>query len=362
MSVAQEPDPDRVIFDAEELLASGPYAEPLIANEVRCHGGFLADGRYRSPRTLHRGPAIDAWKRRLAADGHDLIEVARTLVPPQYPNVEQAKLLLRHGVREPIVRALTIISIVEGFGAMIRDVRVPDLESLFLGGVEGTALGHLRKGLFEAHARDESGFENEGGHKQMWEAARDEALENPKIPGDVLMRIMGRRQRREKTPPVFPEIDPDLARMLAFMAQVLVVEIFAEGTFEWGVELLSDPTVSANPEAAGGMVSYIQQDEKPHVEYLRTALSEARARTIRTVDGKSLEGRLVVDEYMHRVLFAMTRGRQRDQREDLRASLIDAMQVARNPKALLEEFDALDRPWTPPAETGFVATRSPAAA
>ena len=51
-------------------------------------------------------------------------------MPPQYPNALQAKLLLRNGVREPMVRALTVISIVEGFGAMVRDVKVPDLGEL----------------------------------------------------------------------------------------------------------------------------------------------------------------------------------------------------------------------------------------
>lgn len=362
MNVATESEPDRLVYSAEELLASDKYKEPLIANEVRCHGGFLDDGLYLSPRTLHRAPAIDAWKRQLARQGHELIDLSRDLTPPQYPNVAQAKLLLNHGVREPIVRALTIISIVEGFGAMIRDVRVPRLEDLFVGGVEGTALAHLRGGLFEAHARDESGYRDEGGHKQMWEAARDEALENPKIPGDVLMSIMGRRRRRQKTGPVFPEIEPKLERMLAFMSQVMVIEIFAEGTFEWGIELLSDPEVSANPKAASGMVSYIQQDEKPHVEYLRTALSEARARTIRTVDGKEIAGKVVIDEFFHRIIHAMTRERQRDQRDDLRENLIEAMKVAKNPKALLEEFDSLDEAWRPPAEIGFVSTRSPAAA
>jgi hypothetical protein len=360
MSVALESEPDRLVFSAEEILTNGAYSEPLIANEIRCHGGFMPDGRYRSPRTLHRGPAITAWQRQLAGQGHELLSLSRDLTPPQFPNVAQAKLLLRHGVREPIVRTLTIISIVEGFGAMIRDVRVPEkLDALFLESIEGTALAHLREGLFEAHARDESGYRDEGGHKQMWEAARDEALENPKIPGDVLMRLMGRRQNREKAGPIFPEIDPKLERMLGFMAQVMVVEIFAEGTFDWGIEVLSDPEVSANPKVAGDMVRHIQQDEKPHVEYLRTALSEVRARTIRTVDNKEISGQLVVDEFLHRVLHAMTRERQRDQRADLRENLIDAMKVARNPKTLLEEFDALDEDWTPPASTGFVATRMP---
>jgi hypothetical protein len=345
---------DRLSFSRDELLDSGAYAAPLIAGGVRCHGGFEADGRYRSPRMRHRGPAIAAWQERLAREAAPLLEIPRALMPPQYPNVEQATLLLRHGVRDPIVRTLTIISIVEGFGAIIRDVRVPDLAALVVEPVEGTALAHLAGGLFEAHARDESGFKDEGGHKQMWEAARDLALEKPKIPGDVLMRMMGRgagRPRRPERP--FPMLDETLERMLALMAQVLVVEVFAEGAFEWGVRLLSNPEVSAAPEAAGDMVRFVRSDEKPHVEYLRTALSELRARTLRTVDGRTVAGREVVDGLLHRILREITKNRPREQREDIRESLVEAMQAAANPKALLEEFDALESRWTPPERTGF---------
>jgi hypothetical protein len=347
-------DVSRLEFSEAELLDSGAYAEPLIAGGVRCHGGFDARGAYRSPRTLHRGPAVAAWQARLAREGHALVDVSAALMPPQYPNVAQAKLLLRSGVRDPIVRALTIISIVEGFGAIIRDVRVPKLADCVVEPVAGTALAHLGRGLFEAHARDEAGWRDEGGHKQMWEAARDLALEKPKIPGDVMMRMMGRTAQRGAAPErPFPMLDPVLERMLAMMAQVLVVEIFAEGTFAWGVALLSDPEVSARPKEAGDMVRHIQSDERPHVEYLRTALSEVRARTLRTVDGGTIPGRVVVDGLMHRILSAITRDRPRDQREDLRASLAEAMRVAANPKALLEAFDALETPWTPPQRTGF---------
>ncbi len=350
-----------LVFSSEELLASAAYAEPLIANGVLCHGGFDRDGVYGSPRTLHRGPAIRAWQDRLVREGHELVAIPRRLMPPQHPNVAQAKLLLRNGVRDPLVRALTIISIVEGFGAMIRDVKVPNLEALFVEPLQGTSLAHLRRGLFEAHARDESGYRNQGGHKQMWEAARDAALENPKIPGDVLMRLMGRRDRRKRSGPLFPEIDEPLVRMLQFMAQVLVVEVFAEGTFQWGVEVLSDPEVSADPEGAGKMVSYIQSDENPHVEYLRTALSEVQARTIRSVDGKPIPGREVIDAILHRILHAMTRNRRREQQEDLRESLLRSMQMARDPGSLLEEFDALESNWAPPETTGFEPAASPAA-
>ena len=129
MATLADVDLEKLVYTQAELLTSGDYAEPLIANGVRCHGGFDADGVYRSPRVIHRTPAVLAWQARLEQGGHELIGISRALMPPQYPNVEQAKLLLEHGVRDPIVRALTIVSIVEGFGAIIRDVRVPKLDA-----------------------------------------------------------------------------------------------------------------------------------------------------------------------------------------------------------------------------------------
>jgi len=347
------PTGQRIDFSFQDLLEDGAYTEPLIANGVRCHGGFSEAGQYRSPRTIHRLPAIQAWQAGVRASGGSLIEISKDLMPPQYPSVDQAVLLCRHGVREPIVRALTIISVVEGFGAIIRDVKIPKLDDLIVEPIAGTALAHLGTGLFEAHARDEAGWGDQGGHKQMWEAARDLALEKPKIPGDVLMRMMSRNAGRRRTERPFPMIDETLERMLAMMAQVLVVEIFAEGTFDWGYRLLSDPNVSAAPEAAGAMIDHIRTDETPHVEYLRTTLSEVRARTLRTVDGGTIAGRRVVDGLLHGILRDTTRNRPSDQRDDVRENLATAMQVAKNPAALLEEFDALETAWTPQPRTGF---------
>jgi hypothetical protein len=60
-----------------------------------------------------------------------------------------------------------------------------------------------------------------------------------------------------------------------------------------------------------------------------------------------------VDGLLHRILRETTRNRPREQREDLRESLVAAMQTAAKPGALLEEFDALETPWTPPERTGF---------
>jgi hypothetical protein len=353
MGTGAPSDGERTSYSPEELLADVHYDEPLIAGGVLCHGGFDSQGRYRSPRTLHRRPAIAAWQARLGREGATLIEVPRSLMPPQYPNLEQAVLLLQEGVRDPIVRTLTVISIVEGFGAIIRDVRVPRLEEHVVEPIEGTALAHLGGGLFEAHARDEAGHRDQGGHKQMWEAARDLALEKPRIPQDVLMRMMGRRQRRGARTRPFPTLDEDLERMLQTMAQVLVVEVFAETAFEWGKALLGNPEVSAEPERAAAMVGYIQSDESPHVEYLRTALSELRARTLRSVDGGTISGREVVDGLLHRILSHITRERPQEQREETRQSLLAALRAAGRPPSVLERFDALESRWAPPERTGF---------
>jgi hypothetical protein len=349
---------DRTTFTTDELLADGDYEAPLVANGVRCHGGFDADGRYRSPRTLHRTPAIEAWQRALRDAGEDLVTIDPALMPPQYPNVDQAVLLCRAGVSEPIVRALTIVSVVEGFGAIIRDVKVPPLEEHLVEPVAGTALAHLGQGLFEAHARDEAGYRDQGGHKQMWEAARDLAFENPKIPPDVLMRLMGGGRKRPKRERPFPQIDEKLERMLVTMANVLIVEIFAAEIFEWGKRILAHPDVSAEPLRAPEMVAHIQADETPHVEYLRAALSEVAARTIRTVDGGTIAGRDVVHGLLHGMLRQTIKARPEEQREEARASLREALVHARNPDDLLEEFEALETVWTPPARTGFEAVEA----
>lgn len=341
-------------YSYDELLTSGPYAEPLIAGDVLCHGGFDQDGMYRSPRVLHRGPAIEAWQQTLLSSGGHLVDIAPELIPPQYPSVEQAVLLCRHGVQDPIVRALTIISVVEGFGAIIRDVKVPELEKLIVEPIDGTALSHLRGGLFEAHARDEAGWGEEGGHKQMWEAARDLAFENPQIPPDVLMRIMGGPSRsRGERKRLYPQLDETFERMIFMMANVLIVELFAEEIFRWGKAVLSNPEISAEPERAAAMVGYIQSDENPHVEYLRTALSELAHRTLRTVDGSTVSGREVIHGTLHVMLSQVIRERPAQQREQIRENMDEVFQKAANPGSLREEFESLEQVWSRPGLTGF---------
>src|SRR4029077_12886999 len=120
--------------------------EPLIAGGVRCHGGFDAEGVYVSPRTRNRVPAIAAWQESHREQfGTEILDAPLELWPEVFPNVAQSKYLLREGVREPTISSLTRIGTVEGFGSMIRAVKVDDMQSHFDESISGTAIAHLQQ-------------------------------------------------------------------------------------------------------------------------------------------------------------------------------------------------------------------------
>ena len=111
----------QVEFTEAELLADHTIAEPLIAGGVRCHGGFDDDGTYVSPRTKHRVPAIEAWQAQHREPfGTEILHVPLETWPEHFPNVAQARHLIKAGVPEPLIATLTRIGTVEGFGANIR--------------------------------------------------------------------------------------------------------------------------------------------------------------------------------------------------------------------------------------------------
>jgi hypothetical protein len=257
--------------------------------------------------------------------------------------------LLQEGIQAPVTRALTIISIVEGFGARIRDVPTPDFQNEIVEDIGGTAIAHLRGGLFEAHARDEAGWREEGGHKQMWEAARDLGLAKPEIPGDVLMQLMTGGRRGGAQQRLFPELSERMELILSVMANVMVIEIFAQDVFNWAKQLLGDPEVSANAAGASAMVAHIESDEHPHVEYLRTALSEIRARTLRTHEGKStIPGRVVVDRIFERQLRGLASARPQEQRTQVREEIHRELAQRANATELTRRFESLDSGWVFP--------------
>ena len=147
--------------------------------------------------------------------------------------------------------------------------------------------------MFEAQARDEAGWGDEFGHRDMWFLARDIAFEDPEV--EDLTELMLFRlgvtsapgapaptpeeiRARQEAARVFPDLPMEIEALIGRMVNLLLVEISAAHLFAWAEELLADDDLVAGEGEAARLVSYIRQDESPHVEYLRTTLSEMRDR------------------------------------------------------------------------------------
>src|SRR6202167_2686578 len=286
----------QVEFTEEELMADLTVAEPLIAGGVRCHGGFDHDGRYISPRTKFRLPAISAWgEQNSTLFGSELIDVPLEWWERSFPNVEQARFLIRAGVPEPLMATLTRIGTVEGFGANIRLLQPTDLQRHFVEDIGGAAIDHLGRGVLEGHGRDEAGGDEKAGHKDMWFAARDIAFERScqELDIEAMLARMGFGSGRPGADAVrlLPAgIPHELEMMVSLMVRVLFIEISAFHTFAWAEEWMSDTELVAGDGEAARLVLFIKGHQTPHVGYLRTALSEMRDRTWRGGDGRRHAG------------------------------------------------------------------------
>lgn len=333
-----------------EILADARIEEPLVVQDVVCHGGYT-DGRYVSPRSRFRRDAIAAWQQQFTETfGAPVLDAPLDAFPPHYPTLDQARLLLSHGVREPVIGILTRIGTVEGYGGAIRELAPQgDGQRHFADDVRGTAIAHLSKGLLEAHARDESGWGEQAGHDRMWYAVRDIAFETPLDADGVaqLRALMDLAATGVQMPAPadfgarFPGVDPQLLALIAFMARVLFIEIRAFHAFAWAEALLSEKDLVAGDGAAAQLVSCIRQDESPHVDYLRTVLSEMRARTFLGGDGERYAGSDVIDAIWDRCLADSLGAGDLRNRAVTNAVLDDALTGRRNGRELREEFDRL---------------------
>ena len=354
----------QIEWTEQELLETDALAEPLVAGGVKCHGGFDDNGNYVSPRTRFRRAAITAWQQQHRDQlGTEILDIPLETWPEHYPNVPQAKFLLREGVRDPLITTLTRVGTVEGFGAMIRHSSVDNIQRFFDESVAGTAVSHLDGGLLEAHARDEAGYEEEAGHKHMWYATRDIAFERPLTPEQEQVIIErttlgggggggGGAAARQG---MLADIDDGLLALTQRMIRILLIEIQAFHTFAWAEAVLSDVDLVAGEGEAARVVSYIRQDETPHVEYLRTALTEMRDRTFIGNSGRKYAGTDVVGRLWDQAVSQSLAGAANHQ---LALSELDlALQGNARRAQILEGFHALaTAPVTPDVAPGEVPT------
>jgi len=282
----------KLVYTSDEILADHDYAAPHVEAGYPLHGGFDADGRYVSPRTLHRWPAIRAWSQALTARGHDLVDSSQALmVRGNFPNVAQQSLLLAHGLGETLWDSLSVTGVVEARGRMLAEAQAPDFQAIVEDDLRETATGHLNKGLLRAHGLDEGGDGKVGGHDAMWFAVRDmlfgsRAYPHAQVPASLSRPELGR---------LMPAIPADHERWILLLMNVLMIELRAENFFNFCTAVMRDPDNFADRRAialhAADLVDRIRQDEAPHVGYLTAVVSELRSFTFKTTDGKAADGR-----------------------------------------------------------------------
>ncbi len=345
----------QIDYSESELLADHDVVEPLIANGVRCHGGFDEHGAYVSPRTKHRWPAIRAWEeQRLEQFATPILDVPLDTWPENFPSVEQSKFLISHGVPEPTIAALTRIGTVEGFGGMLRMLPVPDFRRCFDEDISGTAIAHIDHGLFEAHARDESGFGDLAGHDRMWFVARDIAFEHPATEDQTrrMLARMGIGPSQGASAPISArpavvarrlpaDIDVTLEMLVARMIGLLLIEISAFHSFRWAEAVLGDTDLVAGDGSAGTLVSYIRSDETPHVAWLRTALSEIRDRTWLGHSGHRYDGSAMIGLLWDQALTDSLGVRRQENINFVMGEIKAAVRGRTDAEALVEEMLSL---------------------
>ena len=287
----------QVEFTEEELLADldGGRAPRSPAASVATVGSTRRSLRLAPDEVPAAGHCGLGRAEQRASSRAELIDVPLEWWERSFPNVEQARFLIRAGVPEPLMATLTRIGTVEGFGANIRLLQPKDLQRHFVEDVRGTAIDHLGQGLFEAHGRDEAGWDEEAGHKDMWFAARDIAFDRSceELDIEAMLARMGfgaGRPGAEAARLLPDDIPAELEMMVSLMVRVLFIEISAFHTFAWAEEWMSDSELVAGDGEAARLVSYIRADETPHVGYLRAALTEMRDRTWRGEGGRTYDG------------------------------------------------------------------------
>ncbi|XOV86268.1 MAG: hypothetical protein ACFHX7_15020 [Pseudomonadota bacterium] len=331
-------------YTKEELEAEHDYAAPHVECGLKLHGGFDAEGNYLSPRTRYRWDAVKAWQAQLAEKGIPVVEATTELLTePNYPTVPQQIFLLKHGVEQPLWDSLTITGLIEARGKALADLTPPDFQEIIQEDISEMALGHLSKGLLTSHGWDEGGnpATDLGGHDVMWFAVRDLIFGKDQFPLATPPASIGRQKEARE----MEELPAAHEQVIAFLMNLLMIEVRAERAFDFYERVISSPEVFVDKrdEAARAvaLVNRIRQDEAVHVAWLKTAISEFRAATIKTVDGKLVKGSELLDPVWQAMVRWHAVEMHEANREINRAALHEKILAAPGGAAIIDEFDAM---------------------
>jgi len=286
---------------------------------------------------------VNAWENRLKDAGIEIVSATTALlVEPNFPNVKQQVFLLKNGIEQPLWDSLTITGIVEGRGRALANLEAPDFQEIIVEDISDTSLGHMNKGLLRAHGWDEGGREDsdQGGHDTMWYAVRDLIFGKDKYPIPTPPDSIGReKDEREMTC-----LAPEYEGLLSLLMNVLMIEVRAEKAFHHYEEVIGDASLfedaKENAALAVILVNRIRADEAIHVAWLRCAISEFGASTIKTKSG-SVKGWDIIGPVWEKMVHWHSIEMHEVNREGNRSGLEDKMLKAPNGAELLNEFGKL---------------------
>jgi hypothetical protein len=335
----------QLVYRKADLLAEHEYARPQIEAGYRLHAGFDATGSYISPRTLKRWPAVKAWQAALQERGWPLIDAStRLLQRGSYPSFGQQKFLLGLGLGRTLWNSLTVTGVVEARGQFLAAFDPPSFALIVDDDIAATAVGHLGKGLLEAHGFDEGGRpeKGEGGHDTMWFAVRDLLFGKDAYPLPVPPQSLARPELGR----LMPQIPSPHEQLVLMLMNVLMIEIRAERFFSFCTQVMRSPELfrdrRAEAERAATLVERIRQDETIHVAYLQTAISELRSFTFRTPEGARAPGNAFLDPIWEGMVHwhaVMTVDHARAQ---MRTAIADQLLALPDGANHLAAFDALE--------------------
>ncbi len=283
-------------FTESELLADDDLEAPLIADGVRCHGGFDGEGRYcltadEEPVAGHRGVGGAAGGAVLHTDPRRAPRVLARELPqrgpvevPDRPRCSRARPSAPSPASGPS-RASGSCSATSpsptSSGASTRTSPARPSPTSTTGcsrPTPGTSPGSATWPVTTGCG--------------SWPGTSPSSTRSPTTRPPACWPAWGstphpsrpsrppacRRQALERR--VLPDdIDFTLEMMVGRMIGLLLIEISAFHGFRWAEEVLGDADLVAGDGRAATLVSYIRSDETPHVAWLRTALSEMRDRT-----------------------------------------------------------------------------------
>ena len=335
----------KLIYSTDEIMAEHAYARPHIEAGYRLHGGFDAEGRYVSPRTLIRWPAVRAWQEALAKRGWPLIDATvKLLERGNYPSFEQQRRLLDWGVGRTLWNALTITGVIEARGKRLVEFQAPDFQAVIEEPLAETATGHLAKGLLVAHGLDEGGnsASGEGGHDVMWFALRDilfgkNAYPDPVVPESIARPELGR---------LMPALQQAVEKTMLLLMNVQMIEVRAESFFSFCQRVMREPSLFRDRRAeaakAAELVERIRTDEAIHVAYLQTTISEMRGFTFKGEDGRRIPGKDLIDRIWAGMVHWHAVTTYQHGRDQTRAAIQAALCASAEGQRRFAEFDALE--------------------